>query len=116
MIRVRIIRELEGPQVSYQAGQIINIADASGTNLINAGFAIKEPPTPSGVIATLYNNAGFIPVTPFASGYIAPGASGFISTVPSPAFYTPDDQTIVVIMPPKVETRLSILKLQPPLN
>ncbi len=113
MIRVRIIKDLAGPQVSYHSGQVVNIADASGTNLINAGIAIKEAPSPSGTIGTLFNGAGFLRLQPFASGYVGP--SGFISDVPAgqPGFYCPDDYSITVVMPGKFETTFDILKLRP---
>jgi len=116
MIRIRIIKDIEGPQVSYQAGQVVSIVDASGQNLITAGFACSEPPSPSGAIGTLYNNAGFIRLQPYASGYVGP--SGFISDVPAgqPGFYCSDDYTITVVMPGKVETTFSILKMRPKLN
>lgn len=113
-MRVRIIKDIEGVNFSAAPGSVLtNISSPSGANLINAGFAILEAASPSGSIGTLFNNSGFVPLTPSSSGYVGP--SGWIHDIPAgqAGYYFPGDYSVTVVMPGKFETTFDILKFRP---
>lgn len=113
-MRVRILTNIVGDSTDYRAGDVVNASTAAANDLVNAGQAILEGPAPSGVIATLYSGAGYIPLTPDPSGYIGP--SGYIPDVPNGqmGFYCPDPYLITVVFPGRRETTFDLLSLRPP--
>lgn len=110
-MRVRIRNNVVSNSADYRAGDVVTLVTADANDLIAAGFAIAEGPAPSGVIGTLYAGAGYMRLAPTPSGYISP--SGYIPDAPSGGgFYCPDDYTITVVFPGRVETTFDLVKLR----
>jgi hypothetical protein len=76
-MRIRFLTSVTNDQTAYSPGQVANVSD--GANLVDAHFAIPEPPSPSGVIADYLTDNGYVMVTPDASGRITnpPADGGF---------------------------------------
>lgn len=118
MIRTRILSNVVGNGFEYRRGQIVNLQDGYADNLIDAGFAMHEPPGASGVIVTHLENAGYSEVVPGPSGYGFVGPSGvIISDPPSDGgYYFPyieNPNVIRIVFPGEVEEDFELLKLLP---
>lgn len=103
-MRVRILTSITGA-ADYSPGQIVDLDGGPAGNLIDAGFAIPEPPSPSGVIATHLIDNGYTLVTPDPSGRVLnPPEDG--------GFYFPNDHEIRVVFPGR-EVTFELMRLKP---
>ena len=115
MTKIRILTDIVGNSTEYTPGQVVSVEDGVAASFITAGYAIAEGPSPSGIIATAYANAGYIEVIPDPSGYIQPDPSGLhINDVPAGgAYYFTDEYTFHVVFPGRRESTFDLLRLRP---
>ena len=114
-MNVRILTNICGANLEYRPGDVVNVSTAVGNDLVNSHEGILEGPSPSGVISTLYANAGYIPMSPASpSGYVGP--SGWLPDVPNGqmGYYIPAPYLITVIFPGRRETTFDLVKLRIP--
>jgi hypothetical protein len=116
MSRIRVLKNIVGTGIDYRPGDVlVNLSTSAAAALVAAGDAVNDVPSPSGSMYTLFNNAGFIPVTPAASGYVGPSGQ-LMDAVGTGLFYMPDDHTVTAVYPGRFEVTYDILKLRPRLN